>query len=345
MIKFSAIQSIALFSALSIATAVMADDLFFAEISPDFLGGSVSRVRPDGIGLTRIVQVGAGVRSIAVDSLEHKVYWTDVDNFVIARSNLDGTSSENVISSSLVFPSAIAIDALGRNIYWLDQDTSLSRTNTDGANLYVLHQTTTYRGIAIDVPRNRVYWSVSDTASRGRILVSHLDGSDVATAVSGNLPNFRPGAIALDAAAGKLYWTDAIAKLVCRSNVDGTNIETLWTGDDTYSPRGIALDLEHGILYWGRDTSTETMEGAIMRASLDGSGPETILSGIGLVNYLEYVPDCQADFNADGTLDFFDYLDFVSEFANSAALADFNHDSVIDFFDYLDFVLAFSGGC
>lgn len=54
---------------------------------------------------------------------------------------------------------------------------------------------------------------------------------------------------------------------------------------------------------------------------------------------------CVADFNCDATGDFFDYLDFVDEFASLSANADFNGDGTVDFFDYLDFVDAFSGGC
>jgi CubicO group peptidase (beta-lactamase class C family) len=52
----------------------------------------------------------------------------------------------------------------------------------------------------------------------------------------------------------------------------------------------------------------------------------------------------RADFNGDDTVDFFDYLDFVSAFSANAPEADFNADTVIDFFDYLDFVAVF-GGC
>lgn len=52
-----------------------------------------------------------------------------------------------------------------------------------------------------------------------------------------------------------------------------------------------------------------------------------------------------ADFNADGSIDFFDYLDFVAAFSNGDVSADFNGDTSIDFFDYLDFVAAFSQGC
>jgi hypothetical protein len=54
---------------------------------------------------------------------------------------------------------------------------------------------------------------------------------------------------------------------------------------------------------------------------------------------------CDADFNADGTVDFFDYLDFASAFDADAPAADFNHNQVVDFFDYLDFVAAFDVGC
>lgn len=55
--------------------------------------------------------------------------------------------------------------------------------------------------------------------------------------------------------------------------------------------------------------------------------------------------DCSADFNDDGVVDFFDYLDFVSAFAANDPSADFNDDGAIDFFDYLDFVQEFSEGC
>ena len=55
---------------------------------------------------------------------------------------------------------------------------------------------------------------------------------------------------------------------------------------------------------------------------------------------------CQgADFNNDGVVDFFDYLDFVDAFSSNSARADYNFDGGIDFFDYLDFVDDFASGC
>jgi hypothetical protein len=62
------------------------------------------------------------------------------------------------------------------------------------------------------------------------------------------------------------------------------------------------------------------------------------------IAYLRPLP-CAADFNRDGSVDFFDYLDFVDAFSSGSVSADFNSDGSIDFFDYLDFVDAFSQGC
>jgi hypothetical protein len=56
-------------------------------------------------------------------------------------------------------------------------------------------------------------------------------------------------------------------------------------------------------------------------------------------------PPCPADFNNDGSVDFFDYLDFVQAFADEDPSADFNANNTIDFFDYLDFISAFDQGC
>ena len=54
---------------------------------------------------------------------------------------------------------------------------------------------------------------------------------------------------------------------------------------------------------------------------------------------------CAADYNADGIVDFFVYLDFLDAFTLGGMNADFNADGVVDFFDYLDFIDAFTRAC
>jgi T5SS/PEP-CTERM-associated repeat protein len=54
---------------------------------------------------------------------------------------------------------------------------------------------------------------------------------------------------------------------------------------------------------------------------------------------------CEADFNNDGLLDFFDVLAFLDAFATGNAQADLNSDGLFDFFDVLAFLNLWSAGC
>jgi hypothetical protein len=81
----------------------------------------------------------------------------------------------------------------------------------------------------------------------------------------------------------------------------------------------------------------------ILEADLDGDGEYEPLGSALLKNDID--PTCAGDYNQDGVVDFFDYLDFVAAFDAEDAAADFNNDGVVDFFDYLDFVAALEEGC
>ena len=95
-------------------------------------------------------------------------------------------------------------------------------------------------------------------------------------------------------------------------------------------------------------TVQDTVTGNGLRLDGEISG-NALPSGDGKPNgnvvYTFTVAPCAADINLDGTVDFFDYLDFVDRFSANDVRADFNHDNSIDFFDYLDFVNAFSTPC
>jgi hypothetical protein len=60
-------------------------------------------------------------------------------------------------------------------------------------------------------------------------------------------------------------------------------------------------------------------------------------------------PECPADFNLDGQVDFFDYVAFVECYEHERCprfrTPDFNSDVFVDFFDYDAFVEAFENGC
>ncbi|MBL8763007.1 MAG: PEP-CTERM sorting domain-containing protein [Phycisphaerae bacterium] len=57
------------------------------------------------------------------------------------------------------------------------------------------------------------------------------------------------------------------------------------------------------------------------------------------------IPVCFADFNADHSVDDFDYFDFLNAFNLNAPEADYNQDGNVDDFDYFDFLNDFFAGC
>lgn len=338
----------ALALALLVSSPATAGDLYFAEITPGFTTGHVSKIKPDGTGFTRLIETGAGIRAIAVDPVDGKVYWTDVYNYVIARSNLDGSGPENVVTSGLIFPAALAIDPVARSMYWLDQDNWLASSSLDGSGFAILSETVTHRGVAVDHAAGKIYWSTSDTMFKGKILKANLDGSGVQVVVTSNDTQFKPNAIALDLAGGKIYWTDYVLDVLGRANLDGTDVQFIWSAGGNFNPRGITLDLAAGKIYWGQDNDFDATSGRIMSANLDGTSPHVVINDIGLANYIEFVPDspgCPADFDGSGFVDTDDFDAFIHAFEAGTDDADFDNSGFVDTDDFDAFVHAFELGC
>ncbi len=112
----------------------------------------------------------------------------------------------------------------------------------------------------------KIYWT--DTAGNSdKIQRANLDGSNVETLVTTGLQT--PTSIAVDRAAGKIYWVNLNSGTIQRADLDGSHVEDLVTG--LAGPVGIALDVGMGKMYW-------TGNSAIFRANFDGSGIEELVT-------------------------------------------------------------------
>jgi hypothetical protein len=113
---------------------------------------------------------------------------------------------------------------------------------------------------------------------------------------------------------------------------------------DSQDPRALGGLVLNASIVYDRDGDGDYDNAVSNPGSLDEQ-----YSALLYVGYLpDDEPDCPADFNGDGFLDFFDYDDYVACFEGFGAPgcdADFNGDGFVDFFDYDDFVLAFETGC
>ena len=109
----------------------------------------------------------------------------------------------------------------------------------------------------------------------GRVLSANPDGSDLQTLV--NEGRKLPDGLAVDVAAGHLYWTNmgnpnANDGSIERADIDGSNTSHIVRNGGTFTPKQLQLDKKNRKLYW---SDREGMR--IMRANLDGSKIETLV--------------------------------------------------------------------
>ncbi len=133
-------------------------------------------------------------------------------------------------------------------------------------------------GIAVDVAAGYIYWTNmgNPNANDGSIDRADLDGGNLTEIVPPG-GTFTPKQLQLDKQNGKLYWSDREGMRVMRSNVDGSDVETLVeTGHGEADRRdarnwcvGIAVDTEAGKVYWTQKGNDNAGEGRIFRANLE----------------------------------------------------------------------------
>jgi hypothetical protein len=112
------------------------------------------------------------------------------------------------------------------------------------------------------------------SASDGQVLSMSTSGADRKILVEGQR---LPDGIAVDTAAGHIYWTnmgvpDRNDGSVMRCDLDGAAVTTIVPTGGTHTPKQICLDRSNGRLYWA---DREGMR--MMRCSLDGSGIEVLV--------------------------------------------------------------------
>jgi sugar lactone lactonase YvrE len=151
--------------------------------------------------------------------------------------------------------------------------------NTDGSNRKVLVTDCRYPdGVAVDVEGGHIYWTNMGIPhlNDGSIERVDLDGRTRKTIVPEGV-TFTPKQLHLDKKNGKLYWSDREGMRVMRSNLDGSQVETLVeTGNGDIDRRdqtrwcvGITIDPARGQIYWTQKGPDNAERGRIFRAGIE----------------------------------------------------------------------------
>jgi sugar lactone lactonase YvrE len=182
------------------------------------------------------------------------VYWTDRGASELKRMDFHGTNLETItLSGEVASPGSnvrgIAIDLSNQRIFWADNGSDrLLRASLDGSAAAVVYAITGGNSfpadVRLDLVNQHFYWC---DQLRRRIQRSAFDGGEVTDVIT-NAAATGPYFMDLDLGAGKIYWGDFDGGAIFRANLDGSERETLLTGNNR--TRGVAVDPRGGMLYW-----------------------------------------------------------------------------------------------
>jgi hypothetical protein len=171
-------------------------------------------------------------------------------------------------------------NAIGRLFFLEASAGRILSVNVDGSDRKVIVSGCRVPdGIVVDLEAGHIYWTNMGVPSRndGSIERADLDGQNRLTIV-GEGETFTPKQLHLEKKAGKLYWCDREGMRVMRSNLDGSNVETLVDAsngearpgaDLTKWCVGIAVDQERRQMYWTQKGPDKAGKGRIFRANID----------------------------------------------------------------------------
>ena len=260
-----------------------------------FTDGGVHRVNLDGTGRETLVPSLPWPNDLSIDFTNSKLYWVDHRADKIQRANLDGSGLEDVIDSGLSRPEGIALDVLARKIYWTDAAFGhIQRANFDGSGVEtVLRGLRTPYSIKIDPQAAKLYWTET---SGGRVRRANLDGSGVEDVATGQQAPLglnlyadgsgrpEPGCPALlsedvvTPGGNVAYWLEGNGNVREKRLGSADPARTLMNIGRNSSSE-LVIDFAARKIYWWASGASRS----IMRANFDGTGRETLVSGLTLV--------------------------------------------------------------
>lgn len=209
-----------------------------------------------------------------------KIYYTDYGgfNFIIYKSNLDGTSHE--VLTMPIRPYGIAVDwkSVPQKLYvGLNPTSGLSkiiRCNTDGSNIEdVITDLISVDDIELDLLNRKIYWA-QDTYNDDKIYKADMDGlnSNILQIYSSTTAMVDLWGLALDVQSQLIWFTlrgsTCYSSSIRRMSTNGGGLNII------VGPVCNPHDIEYfnGKLYWSNADG-------LMRCETDGSNIDTILLG------------------------------------------------------------------
>ncbi|HMN40777.1 MAG TPA: GC-type dockerin domain-anchored protein [Phycisphaerales bacterium] len=180
----------------------------------------------DGSGLADVTLSSlsaAGTTAMAVDSVHARMYWATLANpWRINSCDIDGANAQTIYTGTgFQSVTALAVDPSGAGkVYWFSAtNNEIGRANLDGSSPEVVLAAAGARSLSIDPVAQRLYYTSSVGNKIGVIDTPSL------TALGDLVSTPSPSGVALDSAAGRLYWSSPYERMVRRTLIASPSVE------------------------------------------------------------------------------------------------------------------------
>ncbi|GAB6028318.1 hypothetical protein CHUAL_002491 [Chamberlinius hualienensis] len=223
-------------------------------------GSVILHYKLDGKELGETVFGESKINALDYDLVDNVLYWTDVTDKAIRRSNLMDESDrftsslpQNLDIVNLHKPMGIAIDWIGRNLYYTNTNLNLPTpvgaifvSKLDGRYKHPLISTDLQvpAAIVVDPEIGLMFWT--ETGSTPKIESAWMDGTHRKVLASERMA--LPSGITIDMTMDhRIYWADRKLGVIDSMNTDGSNRVTIISS--VTSPP-FSLDVFENSLYW-----------------------------------------------------------------------------------------------
>ncbi len=237
----------------------------------------------DGGSATDVLLSANRPESIQLDVAQNLMYWTSSGGGgagagQVRRATLTGTNNTLLLGSRTT-PRGLALDDQNGHLYWVEGGV-IYRTNINGGDLTTIYSSATSGySIAVDIANLHIYYGTTGGII-ARISTDGTGGVNLVTGL-GQIVGLK-----LDLLGLKIYAADFTNAKIYRMNLDGSNLETI------YSPAGVydmAFARESAYLFYV-ELTTDSVNRASLRTLagtytayvrfIDGDGNPSALSPI-----------------------------------------------------------------
>ena len=182
---------------------------------------------------------------VSLDLTGGRMYWGDSSANMVQSANLDGSDVQVIYSDAQTWKPLV--DSVNGYVYFAGAG-AIHRRSLDGSGPVqtVVSGVSSVFAVALDVANNHIYW-VDQQTTADHIARANLDDTGWTVLVDLSPNVFGSSAlndIRLDLANGKMYFCDDLRTMIWRANLDGSDVEQIYTSPVGLAPSGLAFDVE-----------------------------------------------------------------------------------------------------